>query len=187
MKLPPGEDLALAVTLLVTGEAVAIHPATFLRLEATWFAVHAGAARIPVGSRVVVVAGQTRLLGKVRAVEGPLVTVDRVATHDAERRAAPRVRPLARLRWRSEDAWHASAVTDLSMSGVSFVAEAAPPTIGARVALELVLAPETAPHAVDAIVRRSEATAAGARIGAEFLEMDEWTADALADLSLSCT
>jgi hypothetical protein len=213
MLIPVGEDVSVAVTVVLLGPSPEFREAELVRLDVETLRLRLlgdGGPAPAVGTRLIVNAAErTKLQGKVLAVDagGIVVSRDRVSATDD--RAAPRVLSHVELRWRGVDSEAASAswlaggadpgpfVTfrggaDLSLSGVRIPTTSRPPPVGGRVWVELALGGER--HRILGIVRRVEqndraselarVNEAGLAFGVEFVELPEPTFDALSDFTL---
>jgi hypothetical protein len=181
MPIPLDRDVDVPVTVVLLGDPVAVLAGTLVRLTATEIHLVLPAGAGP-GRRLVASGQGEKLSGRISSVVGTRVIADRGEVHGTDARAAPRVPARAGLRWRTDTGWAETAIADLSVAGVRFAAEVAPPPLGARIDLSLRIGSAT--HPVVALVRRSEASPHGCVVGAEFAEIPDEASDAIADLTL---
>lgn len=202
MLIPVDQDIELPVTVVLLSPEPEILQATLRRMEyeELRLEVPAGTTEPPVGSRLIVNAGErTKLTGRVLSTAGVRWVISRDGTHATDDRAAPRVRSRIRLRWRPAtepfDPWLTGGSDlpaafsfdgggDLSLSGVRFDlrgSDTPAPAFGDRLFIELLLG--RGAYRVLGIVRRVEGPP-NRSVAVEFLDVPEETFDALSQFTL---
>jgi hypothetical protein len=174
----------IPVTVVILGQMPIVLRGTLVATADAEFTVDIDGPGATLGSRIVVAGAQAKLAGQITALVANRATVARTDVHGTDDRGAPRVSAPVSLVWRrGDDPWRPASADDVSISGARFLTQSEPPAVGDKITLALALGPGRR-HQVDALVRRSGASANGYTIGVEFLEVDDATSDALTDLTL---
>jgi hypothetical protein len=198
--IPVGEEVSVPVTIVVLGPEPEVVSGLLRRLDVDTLHLEVGGRAAPLGTRLIVTAGdRVKLPGRVLGSAVDRWVVSREGARPSDDRAAPRFATMLEVRWRvaaqGQERWVGGGPdpgpfvafqgpADLSLSGLCFGCDDRVPPVGSHLLLDLRLGPDDRRHRAIGAVRRIETEADRTQIGVEFVDLPEATFDALSDYTL---
>ena len=138
---------------------------------------------VEVGSRLIVIEGRTKLIGKCTSAAEGVLTADVQWERATDARSSPRVDLACRIRFAGNDGVVADAETgiNVALSGVRFNTTHTPPSVGDRVALWLSFDAPGAEWEAAALTRRVDRDGGTWAVSVEFIDLPDAALDFLSE------
>lgn len=161
------------VQVMVAGDRPHVFDAALIRHDGGTVTLRAPEL-VPVGARIIVIEGRTKILGRCTAAADGVITATAQWERATDDRSSPRVDVPCRVRFAFGGGDWAEALSpvNVALSGVRFTTSSPAPAVGDRVALWLVFEGADAEWQATALARRVDAGPPSS-VAVEFIDVPD--------------